>query len=203
MKGQYLKNCNCLATCPCDTVGVPLPHGFCEGVIGMNIQDGHFDDVSLSGLKWASMFHWPGALHEGNGTLEPVIDESASEEQRNALIQILTGQAGGTIFEILSTIVTKIEGPHFKKIDFEFDKEKRRARVAVDGLFETTSEPLIVPATGEEQHTIVKMPNGFEYKEMEVAYAGTLKSSASFKFDWSKTHSSLADVEHTEQGLVA
>lgn len=25
MKGQYIKNCNCIATCPCDTVGVPYP----------------------------------------------------------------------------------------------------------------------------------------------------------------------------------
>jgi hypothetical protein len=21
MKGEYMKNCNCIATCPCDTVG--------------------------------------------------------------------------------------------------------------------------------------------------------------------------------------
>ena len=203
MKGQYIKNCSCLATCPCDTIGVPAPNSFCEGVLGMNIQEGNFDGVSLSGLKWMAVFHFPGALHEGNGTMEAFVDERANEAQRNALLQILTGQAGGPWFEILAQIVTKIEGPHFVRIEFQFDRAKRRARVSVPGFFETTSEPLTVPPTGEEQRVIVKMPGGFEYKEMEVAYAGTLKSNGAIKFDWQKTHSSLAEVEHTEKGLVA
>src|SRR5262245_20638959 len=102
MKGQYIKNCNCLASCPCDTIGVPAPQNFCEGVVAMNIQEGQFDGVSLKGLKWAGVVHWPGALHEGNGTMEAFVDESANEAQRNALLTILTGKAGGPIFEILS-----------------------------------------------------------------------------------------------------
>lgn len=203
MKGQYIKNCNCLASCPCDTIGVPAPNKSCEGVVAMNIQEGHFDGVSLNGLKWAATVHWPGALHEGNGTLEAFLDERANEKQRDALVKILTGQAGGTLFEILSQIVTTIHGPHFVKITFDFDKEKRRARLSIPGFIETTTEPLIVPASGDEQRVIVKMPGGFEYKEMEVAQATSLKSTGEIKFDWKKTHSSLADVEHTDKGLVA
>ncbi|HEV2583073.1 MAG TPA: DUF1326 domain-containing protein [Ktedonobacteraceae bacterium] len=202
MKGQYLKNCSCLASCPCDTIGVPAPHKFCEGVVGMNIQEGHFDNVDLSGLKWAANVHWPGALHEGNGTIEVFVDESASEAQRNALLTILTGQAGGTLFEILSQIVTTVHGPHFVKIGWEFDKAKRRARLVIPGFVETTSEPLSVPATGEEQRVIVRMPNGFEYREMEVAQSAVLKGTGEIKFDWKGTHSSLAEVEHTPAGLV-
>ena len=89
MKGQYLKNCNCLASCPCDTIGIPAPNNFCEGIVGMNVQEGYFDGVDLSGTKWAANLHWPGALHEGNGTAEIFVDESASEAQRNALLTIL------------------------------------------------------------------------------------------------------------------
>ena len=203
MKGQYIKNCSCSATCPCDTIGVPGPNKFCETVLGMKVLEGNFDGVNLGDLKWMVVAHWPGALHEGNGTAEVFIDEKASAEQRNALVQILTGQAGGTLFEIFASIVTKVVGPHFVNIEYEFDKEKRTARVAVPGFFETTSAPLSVPATGEEQRVIVKMPGGFEYKEMEVAYAKTLKSTGAIKFDWADTHSSLADVEHTNEGLVA
>ena len=40
MKGQYLKNCSCVAGCPCDTWGYPGPNEFCEGVIGMNVTGG-------------------------------------------------------------------------------------------------------------------------------------------------------------------
>lgn len=202
MKGQYLKNCNCLASCPCDTTGFPAPHPFCEGMAGMNIQEGSFGEVDLSGLKWVASYHWPGALHEGNGTLEAFVDERASEAQRNALLTILTGQAGGTFFEILAQIVTTVHGPHFVKIEWEYDKEKRRARVAIPGFLETTSEPLTVPPTGDEQRVIVRIPGGFEYLEMEVAQTGILKGTGEIKYDWQHTHSSLAEVEHTPTGLA-
>lgn len=203
MKGQYLKNCNCLASCPCDTIGVPVPHKFCEGVVGMNIQEGYFDNVNLSGVKWAVTVQWPGALHEGNGTAEIFVDESANEGQRNAVLTILSGKAGGTIFEILSQVISTVLGPHFVKVDWQFDKAKRRARLAIPGFVETTSEPLTVPATGDEQRVIVQMPGGFEYKEMEVAQAVTLKGTGAIKFDWQKTHSSLAEVEQTPAGLAS
>jgi hypothetical protein len=72
----------------------------------MLVTEGHFDGVDLAGTKWAAIVHWPKALHDGNGTLEALIDEGASDEQRNALGQILTGQVGGPFFEIVATIVT-------------------------------------------------------------------------------------------------
>jgi hypothetical protein len=202
MKGEYLKNCSCLASCPCDTIGVPAPHKFCEGMVGMRITEGEVDGVKLDGLKWVATVHWPGALHEGNGTVEVFIDESANQQQRDGLISILTGQQGGTLFEILSQIVTTIHGPHFVPITWEFDKEKRRATVSIPDSFETESKPLTVPPTGDEQRVIVQMPGGFEYKEMEVAQASSLKSTGAIKFEWHGTHSSLAIVEQTDKGLM-
>ena len=38
---------------------------------------------------------------------------------------------------------------------------------------------------------------------MEVAQAAVLKGNGPIKFDWQNTHSSLAEVEHTDQGLIA
>ena len=169
----------------------------------MHIVEGHYDNLRLDGLRWAAVAHWPGALHEGNGSLELFVDEGASEEQRQALLQILSGQAGGTLFEILASVVSEVKGVHFLPIQFEFDKAKRRARLTVPGFVETVSQPLTVPATGEEQRVIVCMPNGFEYKEMEVAQTAVLRSHGAIRFDWQGTHSSLAEVTHTHQGLQA
>jgi hypothetical protein len=203
MKGEYLKNCSCVPGCPCDTHGYPGPHEFCEGIIGMNVAEGNFEDTDLGGLRWVAVVHWPKALHDGNGTAEIFIDESADDKQREALGQILSGQAGGPIFEILSTIITTIHGPHFTPIEWEFDKESRRARIAVKDQLETTSEPLTIPATDDEQRISVRMPGGFEYKEAEVALAASLSSGGEVKFDWKGTHSSLAEIEHTNEALVA
>jgi hypothetical protein len=203
MKGEYLKNCSCVPGCPCDTHGYPGPNEFCEGLIGMNVKEGDFEGTDLAGLKWIVIVHWPKALHDGNGTAEVFIDEQATDQQREALGKILSGQAGGPIFEILSSIITTVHGPHFAPIEWEFDKAARRAHVAVGGGPETTSEPLTIPATDDEQRVIVQMPNGFEYKEAEVAVASTLSSSGEIKFDWKGTHSSLAEIEHTNEALVA
>ena len=131
----------------------------------MHIAEGHFGNVRLDGLNWAATVHWPGALHEGNGSLQPFIDQRATDEQRNAILQILSGQNGGTMFEILAAIVTTMHEPQFVPINFEFDRKARRARVSIPGFLETTSEPLKVPATGNEQRVTLQMPDGFEYKE--------------------------------------
>lgn len=203
MKGEYIKNCNCAATCSCDTTGFPSPNKGCEGAVGMRIQEGNLDGVKLDGLKWVAVVHWPGALHEGNGTIEVFIDEKADQAQRAALVQILTGKEGGALFEILSQIVTTVHGPHFVDVQFEFDRQKRTARVSIPGYFETESVPLIVPATGDQQRVIVRLPDGFEYKEMEVAQTKSLKSTGAIKFDLKGTHASLALVEHTDKGLMA
>ena len=202
-KAEYLKNCNCVASCPCDTHGYPAPHDNCEGMVGFNILEGDYEGTDLAGAKAAITVHWPGALHDGNGTAVVYMDNATTPEQREALGTILTGQAGGGIFEILSQIITTIDGPHFVDIEWEFDKDARRARCAINGKLETISEPLVVPATGEEQRVIVKMPDGFEYKEMEVAKAAKLETSGVVSYKWEGTHSSLAIVEHTSEGLAA
>jgi hypothetical protein len=43
-------------------------------------------------LRAAAMWRWPGPVHEGNGTMQLVIDERADERQRDALVKILSGQ---------------------------------------------------------------------------------------------------------------
>lgn len=201
MKGQYIKNCNCIATCPCDTVGIPHPGPGCEGMAGMHIVRGNFGKVKLNGLNWAVTYHWPGALHEGNGTAQPFIERKATEEQRRALLQIMSGQAGNAWFEILASIITTFHEPQFVPIEFAFDKKKRKARVRISGALETVSVPLTVPATGKEQRATLRLPGGMEYKEMEVARTAVLKGTGAIKFDHANTHSSLAEVEHTQAGL--
>jgi hypothetical protein len=201
IKGRYLKNCNCIASCPCDTVGIPYPGEGCEGMAGMHIERGHFGSVRLDGLTWVVTYQGPGPLHEGNGAVQPFIDDRASQEQRNALLQILGGQAGNGWFEFLASTVTKVHEPQFVAIEFEFDKKKRRARVTIPGAVETVTEPLRLPNIAGEHRVTLRMPSGMEYMEMEVAQAMVLKGTAAIKFEHRNTHSSMAEVEQTQAGL--
>ena len=203
MRGQYMKNCNCVATCPCDTIGFPYPDKGCEGMAGMHIVEGNFGKIKLDGLNWVVTYAWPGALHEGNGTVQGFIDKRANEEQRTALLTILSGKAGDAWFEVLASIVTTVHEPQFVPIMWQFNKKKRQARVSITGFLETQVAPLKIPATNDEQLVIVRMPNGMEYKEFQVAQSVVLKGTGPVKFDYKGTHSSLADVEHTHKGLRA
>lgn len=203
MKGEYLKNCNCIATCPCDTEGFPKPYDHCEGIAAMHIIEGNYGDVKLDGLHWAGIVQWPGAIHEGNGTLQPLIDERATDEQRAALLEILSGKNGGTFFEIIAAMCPNVHEPKFVPFTWEFDTAGRHARLQAGEFLKTATEPLIVPATGEQQHVIVRLPDGFEYREVEVARATMLEVSGPINFSHRNTNSSMAHVEHTDAGLVA
>ena len=114
MKGRYLKNCNCIPACPCDTVGIPSPHKGCEGMAGMVIDQGDFGGVALDGLSWVAVGRWPGALHDGNGEASLFIDERATEDQRNALLTILSGKAGNAWFEFLASTFSTFNEPRFR-----------------------------------------------------------------------------------------
>lgn len=202
MKGEYLKNCNCAPGCPCDFWSPPTHHK-CEGMCAMRIREGHFGSTRLDGLIWAATYHWPGPLHEGNGTMQPFILDKATPEQRNALLTILSGQAGDAWFEVLASVVSTVLEPKFVPIHFEFNLENRSARVSIPGEFETVSEPIKNLATGDIHRIHVNLPRGMEYRMPEIAQASVLRGTGQIKFDIPGGHSSLAVVEHTHQGLAA
>lgn len=143
LEGEWIKNCNCAFGCPCDFNARPT-HGFCKGLVGMRITKGHFEGTKLDGLCFAATVDFPGALHEGNGKMQPIIDERASPEQRQALFNIFSGKysAEGTLFQILSLIVTTVHDPLFVPFEFSFDKNGRVARLVAKGVLETEVEPI-------------------------------------------------------------
>ena len=194
IEGPYMKNCNCDPGCPCDFNANPT-HGKCEGMAAMIVEKGHFDDVKLDGAKWAFKYWWPGALHEGHGAGQPILDAAMSPEQMQALGAILSGENGGTFFGILAEIIDTFHDPVIADIDIAIDVEARRARCTVDGVLETVTEP--IQSFGEEvtDYSIqIKIPGGFEYDEAEIAMAKVLKGSGPIAFDHTSAHSSLARV---------
>lgn len=202
LEGEWMKNCSCAFGCPCDFNANPT-QGWCKGLLGMRITKGHFEKVSLDGLTFFVMVHFPAALHLGNGQIQPIVEERATAEQRDALFQILSGKhsAEGTLFHICSLIVTKIHDPIFAPITFDFDQEARTARLSVPGVLETDVEPIKNPVTGAPHRIRVVMPEGFEHIEGEVASAN-IHSTGALVFDTHQSHSTLAHVVQSPEGVV-
>ncbi|UGQ46919.1 DUF1326 domain-containing protein [Massilia endophytica] len=202
LEGEWIKNCNCAFGCPCDFNARPT-QGECKGLLGMRITRGHFNDTALDGLCFFVTVQFPGPLHEGNGQAQAIIDERATPAQRNALLAIMSGQSSdeGTLFHIFSLIVSTMHEPVFAPVQFAFDMESRLARVTIPGVLETDVEPIRNPVTGAPHRIRVVMPEGFEHREGEVA-AANIHSTGANRFDTKGSHSTLAKVVQTPQGVA-
>lgn len=197
MEGPWYKNCNCDPGCPCDFNQFPT-HDHCEGLVAMRIDKGRFGDVDLSGLHWGGVVRWPGAMHEGNGELQPVIDKQATQEQLEALGQALSGQHGDTLMEIITAVCPNVHEPILADFEFEFDIDSRTGRVKAGDVLETEVETMrnIDPPT--PYRVIVTIPNGFEYtgpdSSAETAVATKITFDGAFTIDLKNSHASMAYV---------
>lgn len=200
--GRYVEYCSCDHGCPCESMADPT-YGHCTGLVAFKIDKGFCDAVRLDDLTVVATFYFPRAIHHGQGVLQPIIDERATDEQREALFYILSGQDQpvGTMFQIFSVIVETIKDPLFSKIDFEWDLDRRRARIEVPGVIWAHSEPIRNPVTDTEHRIITVLPNGWVFHEAESA-SGFAKGMGAVKFDLSRRHSSLAHVAWTQNGLA-
>ncbi|HEX6142911.1 MAG TPA: DUF1326 domain-containing protein [Geminicoccaceae bacterium] len=172
IRGPKIGACSCDYGCPCEFNGRPTT-GWCEGLEAMRIDEGWFGDTRLDGLIFAARFRWPGAVHEGRGTAQGAISAHASEAQRDALMKILGGeeQVPTTVFNIYgSTIETELE-PVFADIEFACDIAARTGRFRVPDLMELEIEPIRNPVTGKPHRAQIRLPEGFEFREAEVASA--------------------------------
>ena len=145
-------NCNCDYGCGCQFNALP-DKGFGEAVAGYQITQGHFGDVQLDGLRAAAVWHFPGAVHEGNGTMQLIIDERADDRQRDALVKILSGEETdemATVWWVFSAMAPNKHPPLFKPINFEVDVDARRARLEVPGM---------VQSSGSRLRTLSPAPN--------------------------------------------
>ena len=160
--------CNCAWGCPCQFNASPT-YGRCEALVAVRIREGHYGETNLDGVTFASAYWWPGAVHDGNGITQLAIDERSTEEQRVAIRNISSGKEGGTFFEIFASVVSTTLAPIYVPIELTSDRDKRVAGVKVPGLGWFTIEPIKNPVTGEEHRALITLPNGFEFKEAEMA----------------------------------
>ena len=50
IKAKELTNCNCAYGCPCQFNALPTK-GYCEAAVTVEIEEGHYGDVKLDGLR--------------------------------------------------------------------------------------------------------------------------------------------------------
>lgn len=182
--GEEVGSCNCNWACPCQFNADPTD-GHCRAVIGFAIGRGNFGDTDLGGVRFAEIVSFPGPIHEGDGTSQLVLDESASEEQRGAIRQLVSGEHGGAYFEIFASVIPHVREPIHAPVRIESDRERRVASVTVGEIAEARIEPITNPVTGEEHRIRIDLPDGFEYRIAEIANTVEARASGEAPLDFS------------------
>jgi hypothetical protein len=203
VEGVEFGNCNCKYGCPCQFEDLPS-HGDCQGFEVLRIDKGYFGEVDLAGLNAALVYAWPGAVFEGNGTMQAIIDERANERQRDALNTILHGgetKEAATHWWVYHAMSSTVHPTLFKPIQFEVDVEARTARVMIPGVLESTGRPIKSPATGAEHRVRIDIPNGIEFELAEVGSAST-KASGAIKLDLKDSYGQFNKLRHSGTGVV-
>jgi hypothetical protein len=203
IRGPHLVNCNCDYGCPCQFWARPTD-GTCRAVVAWRVDDGHYGDVRLDGLCALNTYAWPGAIHEGNGSMQSIIDERATEPQRRALAAILQGEGadpGAVMLQIYRTMCVTVHEPLFRPIEFEVDVEARTARLAVPGIVQTTLQPIRNKVTGALHRARIDLPFGKEFSLAEVA-SGTTHATGKIPLRFADSHAHLVDNRLTSGGVA-
>jgi len=94
----------------------------------MRIDDGKYGDVSLNGLHFAVVAYTPEEMLKGNWSVGVVTDARAKPEQKDAIVAIASGQAGGPM-SALAPLITKFLGVESKPFQFRMSGMSRSASV--------------------------------------------------------------------------
>jgi hypothetical protein len=196
MTGEELVTCNCAWGCPCQFNALPT-HGNCEGWLTCRIDRGNHGDIKLDGVRFSAMVWFPGAVHEGNGTMQVVIDSATSADQRRVLNAILTGLEGGLPFEVIAAVCSNVRETMYAPISFTSNRDARTAVVEIPGIAKSTVEPIKNPISGEEHRAKIVLPNGFEYKEAEMGNAVSFQVTvgSNLRMDYTNTYAQLNRFE--------
>ena len=172
IKVHSVEACNCTPGCNCQFTGFP-DRGNCEAMIGGEVQEGTFGDVSLAGVRYVIAFTYPKAIHEGNGQVAIFIDDRATPAQAEAIAAILSGRAGGMPFEALAGTFASVDGPLLAPIEMQVSGTKSSFRIP--GVLELAQTPIRDAVSGQEKEVQIVYPKGgFFWDVGNIATSATM-----------------------------
>ena len=134
VRGSYFEGCNCEAICPCRAVhghpGGPSTYGECFGALSWIVQEGHADNLDLSGLSVVMTLRYFDNV-EPTTRWEVVlyIDDHADALQLAALADIFLGRAGGTVAGLYGPAIGQVHAVRSARITLEHVAPRKRIGV--------------------------------------------------------------------------
>ena len=121
LAGSYFEACNCEAICPCRRVGERAggrsTFGICQFVLSWQIRHGQADGLPLDDLA-VVMAGWYDDDERGSPwRVSLYLDESASDQQHDALAGIFTGRAGGSTLRNFASAISTVHDVRRARIE--------------------------------------------------------------------------------------
>ncbi|HSN33137.1 MAG TPA: DUF1326 domain-containing protein [Ideonella sp.] len=136
--GTYFETCNCEVGCPCVFTSAPS-HGDCTVVVAWHVDRGSFDHTPLDGLNVALAVRTPGHMLQTKWTAAVYVDEQAKDAQKDALLTIFSGKAGGHP-AVLASFVGEILGA--KSVPMRYHNDGKRASLDVANVISAEIEAI-------------------------------------------------------------
>ncbi len=193
MKGRVLIACNCDWGCPCNVNALPTK-GNCEGGWTWEIEEGAFGETKLSGLYLSLFGDWPKAIHEGNGVATALIDDRADGAQREALVTLVEGNAGGP-WGIFRKTFTTFHGPTSVRYEANFSGEL--PTVKAGDVLECTTQFIRNPVTSATSHPRIVMPEGMILKDGALLASKRFVVRDGVKYDHSGQYAAFGFFAYT------
>jgi hypothetical protein len=137
-----------------------MDHGatydFCRVTLVFSIREGQVDGVDISGRRVAAIADTPKVMTDGNWRLGLFVDDGASDEQFDKLVQVFGGQLGGPM-EALGPMIGEMLGVERAPIEVRDDGLRHSVRVGDVIDFEVED---IVPF-GKQDRTPVRFDGMF------------------------------------------
>jgi hypothetical protein len=191
-KGLLFENCSCQLVCPGHLHFDQLcTHERCLGYWAIRVDDGRFGPVAMAGIKALVAFDSPQHMISGNWTEVVIIDQAASQDQRDAMEMLLTGRAGGP-WEVLAKFVGRWLETRFLPIEFSEEAGTKKASIA--GLLEAA----ITDIRGRDRSKPVLFDNIFNqiHAPRQVLATGrTAYDDGVIRIHTAKTHALHSNFE--------
>lgn len=142
LEGQLLEVCDCNVLCPC-WIGENPDNGTCDAVLAYHIDKGTIDGTDVSGLTLGLLGHIPVNVLAGNWKIAVFVDDKASPQQQDAILNAWTGKLGGPLAD-LAKLVGEVKSVERAPISFDVDEGKGRLRIGT--VAEATMAPYTSPA---------------------------------------------------------
>jgi hypothetical protein len=108
LEGSLLEVCTCDVLCPC-RIGEDPDRGDCLSVGAYHFDRGTIRGVDVDGLTLVSAVHIPGNVLAGNWKQVVIVDDSASEEQAEAMLDAFSGKLGGPLADLAQLVGERVE----------------------------------------------------------------------------------------------